>query len=65
MVDNIHSCSYYCTRPACVAAQRDELREKFFALSNSVRALGVYTYGRAETTRIPRRLLDQIVKVSK
>ena len=23
----IHSCSYYCTRPACVLAQRDELRD--------------------------------------
>lgn len=26
----IHTCSYYCTRPACIAAQRDELREKLF-----------------------------------
>ena len=24
---DIHSCSYYCDRPACVKAQRDELRE--------------------------------------
>jgi LDH2 family malate/lactate/ureidoglycolate dehydrogenase len=61
MVDDIHSCSYCCTNPTCVAAQRDELREKFFSLSSSVKALGVYTHGRAETTRIPRRLLDQIV----
>jgi hypothetical protein len=25
-MSDIHSCSYYCTRPACVLAQRDELR---------------------------------------
>jgi hypothetical protein len=28
---DIHSCSYYCTRPACVLAQRDELRDKLQA----------------------------------
>jgi len=26
MTDDIHSCSYYCTRPACVLAQRNEMR---------------------------------------
>jgi hypothetical protein len=31
MSNDIHSCSYYCTRPACVAAQRDELRERLEA----------------------------------
>jgi hypothetical protein len=24
----IHSCSYYCDRPECIKAQRDELRER-------------------------------------
>ena len=24
---DIHSCSYYCDRPECIKAQRDELRE--------------------------------------
>ena len=24
----IHSCSYYCDRPACIKAQRDELRDR-------------------------------------
>lgn len=24
----IHSCSYYCQRPECIKAQRDELRER-------------------------------------
>lgn len=27
MTTDIHSCSYFCTRPACVLAQRDELRD--------------------------------------
>ena len=27
-MNEIHSCSYYCDRPACIKAQRDELREK-------------------------------------
>ena len=25
---DIHSCSYYCDRPKCIKAQRDELRDK-------------------------------------
>ena len=25
---DIHSCSYYCDRPDCIKAQRDELRDK-------------------------------------
>ena len=27
---DIHTCSYYCDRPACVLRQRDELRDKLF-----------------------------------
>lgn len=30
---DIHSCSYYCLRPACVTAQRDALRELVTQLS--------------------------------
>lgn len=30
---DIHSCSYYCHRPQCIKAQRDELRERFVALA--------------------------------
>jgi hypothetical protein len=26
---SIHTCSYYCDRPECIRAQRDELRQKF------------------------------------
>ena len=25
---DVHSCSYYCERPECIKAQRDELRER-------------------------------------
>jgi hypothetical protein len=28
MMTDIHSCSYYCDRPECIKAQRDELRER-------------------------------------
>lgn len=31
-MSDIHSCSYYCERPACIKAQRDELRDKFRVL---------------------------------
>jgi hypothetical protein len=27
---DIHSCWYYCDRPACIVAQRNELRDKLF-----------------------------------
>ena len=33
MTEGIHSCSYYCTNPACIKAQRDELRDKLFAMN--------------------------------
>ena len=28
--EGIHSCGYHCDKPACVKAQRDELRDKYF-----------------------------------
>jgi len=32
MIDyDIHSCGYYCNRPACIEAQRNELRDKLFS----------------------------------
>jgi hypothetical protein len=34
---DIHSCGYYCNRPACIEAQRNELRDKLFAELPSVR----------------------------
>jgi dsDNA-binding SOS-regulon protein len=33
---DIHSCSYFCTRPACVLAQRDELRDKMLVQTELV-----------------------------
>lgn len=33
-MSDIHSCSYYCNRPECVKAQRDELRAKYVALAD-------------------------------
>lgn len=32
----IHTCSYHCTRPACVLRQRDELREKLRDMIDAV-----------------------------
>ena len=31
MTEKIHSCSYYCDRPECIKAQRDELRDQMDA----------------------------------
>jgi hypothetical protein len=28
--EDIHSCGYYCDRPLCIKAQRNELRDKLF-----------------------------------
>ncbi len=28
-MSDAHTCSYHCDRPACIKAQRDELRDKF------------------------------------
>jgi hypothetical protein len=28
---DIHSCGYYCDQPACIVAQRNELRDKLFS----------------------------------
>lgn len=27
---NIHTCSYHCSRPECIKAQRDQMREWIF-----------------------------------
>lgn len=40
MTDDIHSCSYYCTRPACVLRQRDELRAKYVKLLDEHSRIG-------------------------
>lgn len=38
-MNEIHSCSYFCQLPGCIKQQRDELREKFFALSDGCQKL--------------------------
>jgi hypothetical protein len=40
-MSDIHSCSYYCTRPACVLAQRDELRDRLAQQAEPVADDGV------------------------
>lgn len=37
MNDEIHSCSYYCDRPACIKAQRDELVRKYVEVPTAER----------------------------
>jgi hypothetical protein len=34
----LHSCSYGCQRPACIKAQRDELRDYAMGIYEAVRA---------------------------
>jgi hypothetical protein len=36
---DIHSCGYYCHRPACIEAQRNELRDKLFEIRTSERSI--------------------------
>ena len=35
---SIHTCSYYCDRPECIRAQRDELRQKLEQAEDAVAA---------------------------
>jgi hypothetical protein len=34
---SVHTCSYYCDRPECIRAQRDELRQKLEQLIQAER----------------------------
>lgn len=43
MTEDIHSCGYHCDKPACVKAQRDELRDKYFRQFERPNPL--YTHG--------------------
>jgi hypothetical protein len=50
MNDQIHSCSYFCDRPACVKAQRDELRDKQlkgYQRYETVRKMSLRAFGEA------------------
>jgi hypothetical protein len=44
---DIHSCGYYCDRPDCIKAQRDELRQKLF----SDQAVKTYSGGKPNYTQ--------------
>ena len=44
---DIHSCGYYCDQPACIKAQRDELRNKMF----SDQAVKTYSGGKPNYTQ--------------
>ena len=34
-MNDLHTCSYYCDRPECIKAQRDELRAKYTKLADA------------------------------
>lgn len=40
MSEQIHSCSYYCTRFQCAVRQRDDLRELLIELSMRLASFG-------------------------
>jgi hypothetical protein len=44
---DIHSCGYYCDRPACIELQRNELRDKLF----SDQAVKTYSGGKPNYTQ--------------
>jgi hypothetical protein len=48
---DIHSCGYYCHRPACIEAQRNELRDKLFEIRTSERSIQTSDRQAAESSR--------------
>jgi hypothetical protein len=61
---DIHTCSYYCDRPECIKAQRDDLRERLFAdeakqdaIDNILQRLE--SWGKAYPTDIFREITDE------
>ena len=61
---DLHTCSYYCHRPECIKAQRDELREKYMAryaaLSEDYKALYASADQTARDNDFKTRLADAI-----
>jgi hypothetical protein len=58
MIDyDIHSCGYYCDRPACIKAQRDELRQKLF----SDQAVKTYSGGKPNYTQPDEALMKRVM----
>ena len=54
---DIHSCGYYCDRPLCIKAQRDELRDKLF----SEQALKTYSDGKPNYTQPDEALMKRVM----
>ena len=54
---DIHSCGYYCDRPLCIKAQRDELRNKMF----SDQAIKTYSSGKPNYTQPDEVLMKRVM----
>ena len=54
---DIHSCGYYCNRPACIEAQRDELRDKLF----SDQAVKTYSGGKPNYTQPDEAMMKRVM----
>ena len=62
---SIHTCSYYCDRPECIRAQRDELREaiekrKWVDLTDEEIKEIIGPWGETPVKGYTRKLFDQI-----
>lgn len=54
---DIHSCGYYCDRPACIEAQRNELRDKLF----SEQAVKAYSGGKPNYTQPDEAMIKKVM----
>jgi len=68
-MSDIHSCSYYCDRPACIKAQRDELRDRFQVMQAPQPAVDVFdslvspailSFAKGEDELLVRRIWDKV-----
>ena len=62
---SIHTCSYYCDRPECIRAQRDELREaiekrKWVGLTDEEIKEIIGPWGETPVKGYTRKLFDAI-----
>ena len=68
-MSDIHSCSYYCDRPACIKAQRDELRDRFQVMQapqpvvdvfDSLISPAILSFAKGEDELLVRRIWDKV-----
>jgi hypothetical protein len=68
-MSDIHSCSYYCDRPACIKAQRDELRDRFQVMQAPQPVVDVFdsrispailSFAKGEDELLVRRIWDKV-----